>query len=43
MNKAIILCIDLDDTLSLTADTILEFAINFDKTKIKQKWNFKTN
>ena len=36
MNKAIILCIDLDDTLSLTADTILEFAINFDKTKLNR-------
>ena len=36
MNKARILCIDLDDTLSLTADTILEFAINFDKTKLNR-------
>ena len=36
MNKARIICIDLDDTLSLTADTILEFAINFDKTKLNR-------
>ena len=34
MNKENILCIDLDDTLSLTADTILKYAINFDKTNL---------
>lgn len=31
-----ILCIDLDDTLSLTAETILNYAIDFDKTKLKR-------
>ena len=32
MSKPKILCIDLDDTLALTANTILEYAIHFDKT-----------
>lgn len=41
MSKSNILCIDLDDTLSLTADTILKYAINFDKTKLNRSGQLK--
>ena len=41
MSKDNILCIDLDDTLSLTADTILKYAINFDKTKLNRSGQLK--
>ena len=41
MSKVKILCIDLDDTLSLTADTILKYAISFDKTKLSRSGQLK--
>ena len=41
MSKSNILCIDLDDTLSLTADTILKYAVNFDKIKLNRSGQLK--
>lgn len=42
MNKNRILCIDLDDTLSLTAETILKYAIKFDKENLHGNGILKT-
>lgn len=35
MNSKKILCIDLDDTIALTSNTIIKFAVDFDKKVLK--------